>query len=488
MKRLVVLPMLVVLAGCGGAPAPGPEHAPSSPPLASAPPTAAPAVPAQPAVEGAWHGLLAGQLHLGVSIKKTANGYAGVLDSIDQGAKLPMERITFEGGTLRFEIPSVDGTYLGKVDASGNAVAGTWTQHGHDQPLAFERGAPPETKRQAPPPLDAPIDVVAVSPPAALRADDRTHLVYELNVTNFGSHDVSLRRIEVEAPAAQGQPAVPLAQLEGPTLAAAVGHSATSSIDIGGGLHIVVYLWVTLPKDAVPPSLDHRITVRVGDKDMSVANVRVPVRGGAPVVIAPPLRGRWWVAANGPSSTSNHRRALIPIGGRAHISQRFAIDWVKIDESGETFHGAREKNDSYYAYGAEALAVADGVVTEAKDGIAENVPGSTPKDVVLETIAGNHVIVDVGGGRFAFWAHFKPGSLRVKVGDRVKRGQVLGLVGNSGNSTEPHLHFHVSDASSPLGSEGLPYVFDTFQLRTPDKSATARTKQLPTEKQVIAFP
>jgi murein DD-endopeptidase MepM/ murein hydrolase activator NlpD len=486
MKRAIL--SMLVLAGCASAPTPVPSPPTEQrPPVASAT-AAAPAITptaagtARPAVEGAWHGLLAGRLHLGLTITRGASGYTGVLDSIDQGSVLPIDHMTFEGGALKFEIAGVDGSFDGKIDASANTVTGTWTQHGHGQPLAFERGAATVTKHEAPPPLDVPIDVVAISTPSPMRADDRTHLVYELNVTNFSHRPVSLRKLDVEAQGA------PLAHLEGAELAAACGQRNGTSVEIAPERHVVVYLWVTLAKDAVPPALDHRIAARVGDKDMPVANVRVPVRTGAPLVVSPPLRGKWWVAGNGPSNTSNHRRALIPIGGRAHIAQRFAIDWVKIDEDGKTSHGDPDKNESYYAYGAEALAVADGVVTAAKDGIAQNVPHDTPKDVTLENIAGNHVIVDLGGGRFAFWAHFQPGSLRVKIGDHVKRGQVLGLVGNSGNSTEPHLHFHVGDASSHIGSEGIPYAFDTFQLRAPDKSAAPRTKQLPTEKQVIAFP
>jgi murein DD-endopeptidase len=324
-------------------------------------------------------------------------------------------------------------------------------------------------------PLDAPIDVAVVSSPAAFRADGHTHYVFELNITNFSHQDVSLRKIDIESRGAS------LAHLEGAELGA-----ATSHVEIGPGLHSIAYLWVTA--DVAPATLDNHITVHVANQDMSV-NVRVPVREGTPLAISSPLRGKWWMAANGPSNTSNHRRAIIPVGGHAHISQRFAIDWVKVDDDGKTFHGESEKNESYYAYGAEALAVADGVVTETKDGIPQNVPGSNRAvAITLETIGGNHVVVDLGGGRFAFWAHLQPGSLRVKVGDHVKRGQVIGLVGNTGNSTEPHLHFHISDASSPLASEGVPYAFDSFQLRAADKSVTAKTKQLPTEKEIVAFP
>jgi murein DD-endopeptidase MepM/ murein hydrolase activator NlpD len=253
-----------------------------------------------------------------------------------------------------------------------------------------------------------------------------------------------------------------------------------------------VYLFLAEPASGAPPAeLDHRLTVHLeGDPEpLTLASVRVPVREAAPLVLAPPLRGRWWQAGNGPSKASSHRKALIPVGGRARIAQRFAIDWVKLGDDGKTYRGDSAKNASYFAYGAEALAVGAGVVTEVKDGIPENIPGrEVAVPVTLETIGGNHVIVDLGGGRFAFWAHLQPGSVRVKVGDRVKRGQVLGLVGNSGNSTEPHLHFHVSDASSMLGAEGLPYAFEAFEVRKADKTTAPRAKGMPGEDEVVGFP
>jgi len=83
--------------------------------------------------------------------------------------------------------------------------------------------------------------------------------------------------------------------------------------------------------------------------------------------------------------------------------------------------------------------------------------------ITLETVGGNHVIIDLGGGRYAFYAHLQPGSLRVILGQKVRRGEVVGLLGNSGNSTEPHLHFHLSDGNSPLASEGIPYGYDAFE-------------------------
>jgi murein DD-endopeptidase MepM/ murein hydrolase activator NlpD len=111
------------------------------------------------------------------------------------------------------------------------------------------------------------------------------------------------------------------------------------------------------------------------------------------------------------------------------------------------------------------LAVADGVIVSIKDGIAENTPLSPTRAVplTLDTFGGNNVILALGNGRFGYYGHLQPGSLRVKPGDRVRRGQVLGLLGNTGNSDAPHLHFHISDGVS-LESEGLPYVFDSFEV------------------------
>jgi murein DD-endopeptidase MepM/ murein hydrolase activator NlpD len=118
--------------------------------------------------------------------------------------------------------------------------------------------------------------------------------------------------------------------------------------------------------------------------------------------------------------------------------------------------------------------------------------------ITLETVGGNHVILDLGGGRYAFYAHLRPGTLRVRTGDLVRRGQVLGLVGNSGNSTEPHLHFHLADANSPLGSEGIPYVHESFEILgrckgpltgcTRSQTPEQRRREMPAGNMIIRFP
>jgi hypothetical protein len=323
------------------------------------------------------------------------------------------------------------------------------------------------TKAPAPPPrpIDTPLDVAVPVPPTAFRADGKTHLVYELHATNFGRAECTLTRIEVLPP---NGPA--LASYAGDPLLRLItrpGQTSKDTLRIESGLRGVAFIWITLdPGTEAPSNLLHRVVCKVGDyPDEFVAECApIPVRKD-PVTIAPPLRGSEWLAAHGPGNGSGHRRSMIPIGGAAHIAQRFAIDWLQVREDGATFTGDRLDNKNYRCYGADALAVADAVVVAVKDGIPENVPGARAVPITLETVGGNHVILDLGGSRFAFYAHLQPGKIRVKMGDRVPKGQVLGLVGNSGNSTEPHLHFHVCDRNSPLACEGLPYAFTSFDVQ-----------------------
>lgn len=365
--------------------------------------------------------------------------------------------------------------------------------------MALNYGA--DRQATAPPPqrpISIPLDTLVATPPTAVKANGKLHLVYEMSATNFGRQDCALVRIEALSPDGKV-----LGLFEGDglknTLARPGAPPETDKLKIAGGLRAVAFLWLSLDEQTpVPAYITHRIAVKIGDfpEEMIVSTPRVAV-GKNPIVISPPLKGDGWLAANGPSNTSGHRRAMLPVDGAAHIAQRFAIDWVQKRDDGSTFTGDSKDNKNYRCYGAEALAVADGVVVATKDGIPENIPGATSRAVpiTLETVGGNHVILDIGNGNFAFYAHLQPGSLKVKLGDKVRKGQVLGLVGNSGNSTEPHLHFHISNGNSPLGSDGLPYQISEFELQgkgtawKPSQAAAPQKRRLeiPTENDVVRF-
>jgi hypothetical protein len=469
--------LLLAVLGCQANP---PPAAPK--PVAAPPTTFVPA--AAPTLDGYWTGVLAGQLHLALRVK----GNDAVLDSIDQGAKLPIDTLSIKGAAVHFEIVRVHGSYDGTL--AGDKLDGTWTQMGRPQPLEFVRGTPPaageEPKPHPPAPLDAPIDVSVPKPPIVLHADGRTHLVYELHIDNYTVTPVEIKSVDVLAGLRS------LATFEGNVLAGMIQVPGAVSdgggpVAIAGGHQAVVFMWVSF--DGAPPAkLDHTIVTKLGDHEFTTNAPALSIAATQPRVIAPPLKGANWVAANGPSNTSAHRRALIPVGGHARIAQRFAIDWVQIGDDKNTFTGDPASNASYHAYGQQALAVAAGTVVEIKDGIAENVPQKPPAvPITLDTVGGNHVVLDLGNGTFALYAHFQPGSLKVKVGDKVKPGQLLGLVGNSGNSTEPHLHFQLMDSGSPLGAEGIPYAFPKFSAHKEGEPVRAHTNELPTENEIVTF-
>jgi hypothetical protein len=237
---------------------------------------------------------------------------------------------------------------------------------------------------------------------------------------------------------------------------------------IPAGARAVLYVWLPLEDGRLPSTLTHSIEfeiVRASDRQ------RVVMQGGrtdvarvaAPLVLGPPLQGGPWMAIYDPLAERGHRRVFYTIDGRSRLPARFAIDWMKVGKDGKLFHGDESKIANWNGYGANVLAVADAIVADAKNDIAESpVIVDPPQRVALENASGNYISLDLGGGRFALYEHLKPGSLRVKVGDRVRRGDVIAALGNTGSSSSgPHLHFHVSDANSSLGAEGLPYVLES---------------------------
>jgi murein DD-endopeptidase len=468
---------------------------------------------------GNWKGELgsgAAKLHITLTITKNASGqYGGQLNSVDQGSTIPMENLTLKDGAVRFEVQAVSGLYEGKMNATGTEIAGSWTQGSMPaQTLNFVRStegaASQEKSAQSTPegPKEKPLsvfdDVVIPIAPTAFKADGKWHLVYELHVNNMDRWTHQITKVETVSGDAAAKSLVTYTGTDLENVMRRPGQQVTGAerTKLPSGSEGVVYMWATVDSEAaVPATIRQRLSVKVGTypDELTIETAPLAIKRGA-VAISSPLKGDHWLAANGPSNTSGHRQALIPIDGHAAISQRFAIDWVELRDDGKTFQGDEKDNKNYLAYGHEAYAVADGVVTETKDGIPENIPGANSRAVpiTLETVGGNHVILDIGGGNFAFYAHLQPGSLRVKLGDHVRRGQVVGLVGNSGNSTEPHLHFHIENGSSPLGAEGLPYQLASFEVvgkaaggsltwKPSDNKGPAEThkNEIPTENEVV---
>ena len=190
-----------------------------------------------------------------------------------------------------------------------------------------------------------------------------------------------------------------------------------------------------------------------------------------------PLRGVWY-AGWGASFHTGHRWA---------IPEEFALDIAKIGESGISHKGDGTHFNDYYAYGADVLAAANGRVTsvandQPEDPSAMHRPNESQEAYLtrlqkeqaerlakgLTAIAGNYVMIDHGKNEYSLYAHLQPGSVRVHIGDQVKARDVIGKLGSSGNSTEPHLHFHVCDKPDPLMCAGIPVNFSNITIQWAD--------------------
>ena len=326
------------------------------------------------------------------------------------------------------------------------------------------------------------VEVVAPMPPTPVVADGKRVLAYELHITNFGATPLVLQRIEIAG----------VADFAGKELAAMlfpVGQPAPSDVThLDSGRRVIAFVWIAQPPNApLPAVLRHRLTF----DESSIGDIDVPVLHAPVPLLRLPFDSGEWLAGNGPSNTSAHRRSVTPLDGRIYIAQRFAIDFLLIGKNGDTFHDNRERSENYWGFGQPVRAVADGEVTEVVDEYEDHPPGQPPP-VTLENIAGNHVILRIGPDQYVLYAHLQQHSMRVHLHDKVKRGAVIASLGNSGNTTGPHLHLEVMNRNSPLGAEGIPFLFDHFRFlgygrdfeenKHPDEP---RAREMPVDDEVI---
>jgi murein DD-endopeptidase MepM/ murein hydrolase activator NlpD len=227
-----------------------------------------------------------------------------------------------------------------------------------------------------------------------------------------------------------------------------------------------------------PGSPQHIETVWAFDPRGKVAGFHVrPVREAAPsrfleyetkAALRLPFDGEWFVFWGGRDKAENQHATT--------IDQRFALDLV-VRKEGTTHTGDGKSNDQYHCWGATIRAPAAGIVFATTDGVDDNRPGAMNEHQPL----GNHVILDHGNDEFSFLCHFRRGSVAVKPGQKVAAGDTLGACGNSGRSSEPHLHYHLQNKPEPFRGEGLPAQFRDY---TADGTRIARGE--PKRGQAIA--
>ncbi len=288
-------------------------------------------------------------------------------------------------------------------------------------------------------------------------------VAYELLVTNLEKTECKLLNLECLS---EGKVVKSYSAAEIPPISKqmAWGGSQLETPVIAPGEAAIIFLW--LEGSPVVKSLSHRLTIDTGTGPTALEGLETQVVTSEPIVVGLPFKkpGRW-AAIGAPSNHAGHRRAVMFLDGRPWLSQRFAIDWVMLGPDNSVARGDGAENEDHYCYGVEAIAVADGVIADTYDKIPDQKPSPTERSVPIttETIGGNWVALKLADGQYGMYAHLIPGSLKVKKGDRVKRGDVIGLVGNTGNSTAPHLHFHVSATPNWTKSVGLPYQIDSYR-------------------------
>jgi murein DD-endopeptidase MepM/ murein hydrolase activator NlpD len=320
----------------------------------------------------------------------------------------------------------------------------------------------------------ASIDVrVAVPPTAFMGSDTRTHLAYELSFMHLsGATSARLERLSVFA----GSNSKPLIAYSSTDLDERVMNPEASRDNRYGralrsGSTAIVYVWITLAQDRpVPRTLRHSFAIVADDgTEVHVGDARVDVRSATPLVIGAPFGAGRWFAHNGPGQhrSAHWGSALVDQrGGR--IPQRYAIDFMGVDDNGRAVRGDVQKstNNDWIGFGREVLAAVDGVVYAARDGIPDNpalVEPSPPASPSVSDTYGNYVIISVDNHTFVHYAHLQRNSVKVRAGQRVRRGQVIGRLGNSGNTNGAHLHFNVTDNPDQERAQGLPFLFTSFQ-------------------------
>ena len=256
------------------------------------------------------------------------------------------------------------------------------------------------------------------------------------------------------------------------------------------------YLSLQLPlplNQAVPSTIFHRFIFQD-----TLQNKTVTIEGGifsprineTPISIASPVKGSHWAFIN-QSTLGYHFNTMFFMQGKIGTGEQYAFDNLRINDAGEIYSGDPTKNESYFNYKDTLYAVANGTVVLLQDELPENAGNS--HNVTFTTaneLGGNYLALDLGNGRYAYYCHCVPGSFMVKVGHSVQEGAPIALLGNSGNSDAPHLHFEIVDSQDLFMSRGIPFVLKKYtktgELGTP-WPPTVFTNAMMEETTIISF-
>lgn len=314
------------------------------------------------------------------------------------------------------------------------------------------------------------LHVESSNPPyAVFGSDGRLHVEYDLVLTNAFVGPATLDAVAVRA---DGKPAL---TLTGDALTAATHTLLTSdaTVTIAPASTAFTQVDLVLPGRTAPKRITNRVAYTIPADAPSRSVIGSTVSASPvlrtdprpPTVISAPLSGAGWVNVNGCCNdpTSPHRETLLASDGDWVTPELFAIDWIR-EVDGRFYSGDGTQNTDWVGFGEPIHAVADGTVVLTRDGLPDIPPMTkNPGLRTPEDYAGNNVIVAIGQGRYAVFDHLVRGSVRVRRGQRVRAGQVVGKLGNSGNTDGPHLHFGIEARPDSL-AQGLPFEIDDFVL------------------------
>ncbi|MFE0747919.1 M23 family metallopeptidase [Gordonia sp. NPDC058843] len=318
---------------------------------------------------------------------------------------------------------------------------------------------------------------VMFAPTPFAGSDGDNHLVYEISLTNYMRTPVTIAGVEVLDATADGEPLLVLDEngvrsrlkpTGAPSVPPAPGIPEGYSEVLASGQNGVLFLHVIFSGNA-PRELIHEISVRAdaappGMREVDERIAPVTVTDSTVPVLGPPLLGEHYIAADACCDAVRHTRAILPLDGSPVLAQRYAVDWEQAGPDGKIFVGDAKNPASYRIFGDEVLAVADGTVVASRNDLPEQTPGEYPEGLPIDDADGNNLVLDIADGFYVNYAHMQPGSVRFAPGDRVRRGDVIGKVGNTGNSVAPHLHVHVMNGPSFLVSQGVPSVNEKFTI------------------------
>ena len=343
----------------------------------------------------------------------------------------------------------------------------------------------------------------------AVKANDKTVLSYEVEITNAYHNSIFISKVEV----IDYETNIVIETFDSTYLVIHLLRPGVRSFDdvleMKTSSFGVANLWLELDGTEIPANIFHRVSFKLIDDDGELQEastdltlVKFPEQTNLKIGL-PFRKGKWFYIADA------HRDVRLITEGVPTFPQRYAIDWVALTNQSKLVLDSTKTIEAFKTYQEDLLAVSDATVVFVKDNIPENDPfgNRLVVQITRETVGGNYVVLDIGNGIYAFYGHLVPGSLTVKIGDKVKKGDVIGKLGNSGNSHGPHLHFHLETKSKyPLGGEGVPFIFDNFKQlacyeddeiisilsfsNTPlpiERESIYRTNQLPIGNGVIQF-